>query len=489
MLHVFPCIDETEIWSGFNADDHYGNTRQCVLEQHRMKKAGASCAARKAAFDGWRANAYRKTASSASTWWHAQKVARMHGKRLFDPYLANEVRSFFHAYDHDQLSSPRKPLVREALCDHLKGLPDGSIAVGVRLQIGSGVDKMFAKLLGDPTINRFERPYRSISPLCLRWAREVEFNPEKWQRLRSCTRATAAVQGRVATREPFRPYGMTDVQAASAAKRFTVISTFSGGGGSTVGYSLAGGQVRAAIDFVEEAARTYRTNFPACHVVCQDIRDFANDRRRTDAFLRSVGLRRGDVDILDGSPPCSEFSTAGRGPSDQTRLKRYSDVQQAGLALLPFDLVDLIAQVRPKIVIIENVPGLAQGTKAPILHNLLRALRYPPEFAVLGANILPTTAFCPRQTMGPRKSGAVSSSSPFAMTSRKRPASTATTRCRLLYPSAISSEISVREALADLQQQDWEVAPWSKACIALLNRSPDWLLPKNPAKHLRSGAR
>ena len=66
----------------------------------------------------------------------------MHGKRLFDPYLANEIRSFFHAYDHDQLSSPRKPLVREALCDHLKGLPDGSIAVGVRLQIGSGVDKM-----------------------------------------------------------------------------------------------------------------------------------------------------------------------------------------------------------------------------------------------------------------------------------------------------------------------------------------------------------
>ena len=66
-----------------------------------------------------------------------------------------------------------------------------------------------------------------------------------------------------------------------------------------------------AIDFVPEAARTYRRNFPRTLIDRRDIREITRDARTVAELLERVNLKPGDLDILDGSPPCCEFSTAG----------------------------------------------------------------------------------------------------------------------------------------------------------------------------------
>jgi site-specific DNA-cytosine methylase len=178
-------------------------------------------------------------------------------------------------------------------------------------------------------------------------------------RLPSQPRARVRVSGA----EEYRPYALTDVLNASKAEKFTVISTFAGGGGSSTGYRLAGGKVVFANEFVREAARTYGINFPDTRVDERDIREITASIDSVIKFLELVGMKPGDLDVLDGSPPCSEFSTAGRGIGDQDVLRPYSDVMQSNIASLPFDLVDLAIKARPKIFICENVPAFARGPR------------------------------------------------------------------------------------------------------------------------------
>ena len=156
-----------------------------------------------------------------------------------------------------------------------------------------------------------------------------------------------------------------------------MITTFAGGGGSSIGYRLAGGQVLMANDFVPQAARTYSNNFPDVVVDQRDIRAISASNESVAAFLGQVGLVAGELDILDGSPPCCEFSTAGRGIGDQDVLRPYSDVRQNNIASLPFDFADLVRKAKPKVFICENVPAFASGRGTEVFRRFLRALRSP----------------------------------------------------------------------------------------------------------------
>jgi len=102
-------------------------------------------------------------------------------------------------------------------------------------------------------------------------------------------------------------YTIDDVRKSSSRELFTVVSTFAGGGGSSTGYRLAGGKVIAINEFVEEAIRTYSTNFPDTKIIPGDIKKLSGKD-----FLKVANLKPGELDILDGSPPCSAFSVAGK---------------------------------------------------------------------------------------------------------------------------------------------------------------------------------
>ena len=72
----------------------------------------------------------------------------------------------------------------------------------------------------------------------------------------------------------YKSYTLQDVYDASKQNKFKVISTFAGGGGSSTGYRLAGGDVLCVNEFVGEARNTYKENYPNTHIIPDDIKNY-----------------------------------------------------------------------------------------------------------------------------------------------------------------------------------------------------------------------
>ena len=94
-------------------------------------------------------------------------------------------------------------------------------------------------------------------------------------------------------RMKYTPYLMKDVHEASSQEKFTVISTFAGGGGSSTGYRLAGGKILAVNEFVEEAQRTYAENYPDTPILPDDIKKITGKD-----LMDAAGVKPGELDIL-----------------------------------------------------------------------------------------------------------------------------------------------------------------------------------------------
>ncbi|SVE27919.1 uncharacterized protein METZ01_LOCUS480773, partial [marine metagenome] len=105
----------------------------------------------------------------------------------------------------------------------------------------------------------------------------------------------------------YQKYYTKEVKEKSSEKLFNVISCFAGGGGSSTGYRLAGANILLINEFVEEAISTYKANFPDTKVLVDDIKKYTSDD-----FLEMAGIKVGELDLLDGSPPCSAFSLSGK---------------------------------------------------------------------------------------------------------------------------------------------------------------------------------
>ena len=99
-------------------------------------------------------------------------------------------------------------------------------------------------------------------------------------------------------------YTLDDLKRSSDRKLFNVVTLFSGGGGSSCGYKLAGGDIICVNEFQQVHADTYNANFPDTPVIVQDIKTV------TGATIREK-IGDIDIDILDGSPPCPPFSMSG----------------------------------------------------------------------------------------------------------------------------------------------------------------------------------
>jgi hypothetical protein len=161
------------------------------------------------------------------------------------------VRAYLSAFDHHRLSPLSKPLIRDAFNDVFVPSLEKLVAKGERLQKGGRVDELFRTLLENPDINRFDRKYREVSPLCLKWAAEIRANPDAFAKELAELPLQPRAMSRTADRPyvpyrmaalPYTPYRMIDVAVAAAQNKFTVISAFAGGGGSCTGYALAGGK-------------------------------------------------------------------------------------------------------------------------------------------------------------------------------------------------------------------------------------------------------
>jgi len=142
-----------------------------------------------------------------------------------------------------------------------------------------------------------------------------------------------------------------------------VFGTFICGGGSTMGYKLAGFNHLGGVEIDPQVARVYQVNHKPKHLFVEDIRDFV---KRDD-----IPAELYDLDLLDGSPPCSSFSMAGKREKDWGKEKVFREGQaHQRLDDLFFDYIALAKKLQPKVVIAENVKGLIQGNAKVYVKNI-----------------------------------------------------------------------------------------------------------------------
>lgn len=159
-----------------------------------------------------------------------------------------------------------------------------------------------------------------------------------------------------------------------------VFSTFACGGGSTMGYKLAGCDVIGANDIDPEMAWHYKTNLkPRLYYLCP-IRDLLTKELPEEMY---------SLDILDGSPPCSTFSMAGSREEAWGKKKHFREGQsEQVLSDLFFDFLDLAGRLKPKAIIAENVKGMLLGNAKGYCKQIMQRLRelgYRPQLFLINA--------------------------------------------------------------------------------------------------------
>lgn len=133
-----------------------------------------------------------------------------------------------------------------------------------------------------------------------------------------------------------------------------VFSCFACGGGSTMGYKMSGFEVIGANDIDPEMMSHYLQNHKPKYHYLESIETFKN---REDLPQELFNL-----DILDGSPPCSSFSMAGSREEKWGVEKKFREGQaEQVLDDLFFHFIDLAKRLQPKVVISENVKGMLMG--------------------------------------------------------------------------------------------------------------------------------
>lgn len=162
--------------------------------------------------------------------------------------------------------------------------------------------------------------------------------------------------------ERFKPKKSTDWKWTMAEdypkekNGLKVFSCFACGGGSTMGYKLAGCEVIGCCEIDPKMNEIYVKNHHPKHNFLMDIREFnkiPNEEIPDELF---------NLDILDGSPPCTTFSMAGDREESWGKKKKFREGQaEQTLDDLSFVFIETVDKLRPKVVIMENVEGLIKG--------------------------------------------------------------------------------------------------------------------------------
>lgn len=155
-------------------------------------------------------------------------------------------------------------------------------------------------------------------------------------------------------------------------RTFSAVDLFSGCGGLSEGLRNAGFSVKAAVEVEAKAQRTYRLNHPKVRLFEQDIRKLSARH-----LLRETGLRSGELDLLAGCPPCQGFSRL-RTRNQQTSVKDPRND-------LVNDFLRFVRVLRPKTIMLENVPALADDHRFKDLCKNLSSLGYDFVVRVLNA--------------------------------------------------------------------------------------------------------
>jgi DNA (cytosine-5)-methyltransferase 1 len=149
---------------------------------------------------------------------------------------------------------------------------------------------------------------------------------------------------------------------------YKVFSCFHCGGGSSFGYKLAGYDVLGGVEIDKEMMEIYKRNHNPKHSYLMGVQDFNKipDNELPEELF--------NIDILDGSPPCSVFSTSGAREKKWGELKHFREGQAKQiLDDLFFHFIDIANKLKPRIVIAENVKGLILGNAKGYVKEIFQA--------------------------------------------------------------------------------------------------------------------
>lgn len=138
----------------------------------------------------------------------------------------------------------------------------------------------------------------------------------------------------------------------------TIISLFAGCGGSSLGYQMAGFHELLAVEWDDNAVETFRLNFPDVLIYHGDIATLSGAE-----CMGLAGIEKGELDVLDGSPPCQGFSTAGKRRFDDPRNSLFKEYAR------------LLNELQPKVFVMENVTGLVKGAMKQSYLQIIKTLR------------------------------------------------------------------------------------------------------------------
>jgi DNA (cytosine-5)-methyltransferase 1 len=150
------------------------------------------------------------------------------------------------------------------------------------------------------------------------------------------------------------------------------IDLFSGCGGLTLGLKKAGFRVVGAVDNDALAVKTYKANHPEVEIWEEDIRNL-----KSMTVKRKLGIRKGQLDLLAGCPPCQGFSS-------MRTLNGNKNVADPRNNLIN-EFLRFVREFQPKAVMLENVPGLSVDGRFTKFRKELKNIGYEGEYLILNA--------------------------------------------------------------------------------------------------------
>lgn len=150
------------------------------------------------------------------------------------------------------------------------------------------------------------------------------------------------------------------------------VDLFCGCGGLTAGLKKAKFRVVGAVEIEKNSLETYKANHPEVETWCEDIK-----KLKVSTVKRKLGLKKGELDILAGCPPCQGFSTMRTLNGARSAKDPRND--------LIMEFLRFVEELKPKAVMMENVPGLAKDKRFNRFLKKMRKLGYQGDPEILNA--------------------------------------------------------------------------------------------------------
>jgi len=171
---------------------------------------------------------------------------------------------------------------------------------------------------------------------------------------------------------------------------FSFADVFAAPGGLSLGFKMAGFRPLCGVDIDEEGLQSFSYNFPSSKVLHKDVRELEGKE-----LLTEIGLSRGEIDVIGGSPPCQGFSNVGRVKIASLVRNGIWKLENGNPRLIddPRNLlykefIKLVKDCMPKFIVMENVSGMASYANGELIEKIkseFKTIGYTVDYGVLDA--------------------------------------------------------------------------------------------------------